>query len=184
MRIMLPLSLSLLLSQGLDAQAPSPVDRAAIRREVEGRTQAMSEAFRRGDLRGVARFYADDARMYASGTVVEGRGEIDRFWLKVRNPLTWTMETVDVGGSRDEPYQLVRSTLVERSRGHADTSFAMCLLQWRRDESGQLRIRLDVYANYPHGNFDLSTAPQPDSAAWMNARTIGWSRPSRPRRSG
>lgn len=70
------------------------------------------------------------------------------------------IETVDVGGSRDEPYQLVRSTLVSGSRRHRDTSYAMCLLVWRREANGELRIRLDVYANYPEGDFDLSQVRQ------------------------
>jgi len=185
MRIMIPCTLLLLSARGLPAQAPSPVDRAAIRREVESRTLAMSEAYRRGDMRGVARFYADDARLYSTGTMIEGRAEIDLFWRKVRNPLTWTMETVDVGGSRDEPYQLVRSILIHGDRVHADTSFTMCLLVWRRDANGQLRIRLDVYADYSRDDFNLSSSgrPVPD-AAWVKARTIGWSRPSRARRSG
>ena len=173
-----------LVAPGLAAQTPSQADRAAIRREVESRTQAMSEAFQRGNLRAVARFYADDAKILASGTRVEGRAEIDRFWLKIRNPLAWTMETIDVGGSRDEPFQLVRSTLVERTRNHADTSFAMCLLIWKREANGQLRIRLDVYATYPPGHFDVSRFLLPDSAAWRNARTTGWSWPARARRSG
>ena len=147
--------LLIVLPGSLTAQNRPEFDRAAIQREVEGRTRAMSQAFQRGDLRTVARFYADDARLYASGTRIEGRAEIDRFWEKVRNPSSWVMETVDVGGSRDEPYQLVRSTLVERARGHADTSFTMCLLVWRREADGQLRIRLDVWANYPH-EFELS----------------------------
>ena len=144
----------------LAGQARPVAERAAIEREVEGRTRAMVQAFERDDLAAVARFYADDARIYASGTRVEGRSAIDRFWRKIIQPVSWEMETVDVGGSRDEPYQLVRSTLVSGPRRHRDTSYAMCLLVWRRDANGELRIRLDVYANYPEDNFDVSQVRQ------------------------
>jgi ketosteroid isomerase-like protein len=134
----------------------SNADRAAIRREVDSRTRAMIEAFERGDLRTVARFYADDARIYASGTAIEGRSEIDRFWLKIRHPVSWELETIDVGGSRDEPYQLVKSTMVDGLDRHKDTSFAICLLVWRREADGTLRIRIDLYANLSEAEFELA----------------------------
>ena len=158
LNVRVSLSMALCLSVStLTAQArPAAPDRSQIRREVESRTRGMIQAFERGDLRAVARFYADDARIYASGTAVEGRAEIDRFWLKIRHPSSWVMETVDVGGSRDEPYQLVRSILVQKAGVHADTSLAMCLLVWRREADGLLRVRLDVFAVLPEAKIGLS----------------------------
>jgi ketosteroid isomerase-like protein len=157
MRLSVPVLFLLITPLPLAAQVRSTdSERASIHREVEARTRAMAAAFGRGDMRAVARFYADDARLYASGTRIEGRAEIDRFWGKIERPLSWVMETIEVGGSRDEPYQLIRSTLVEQIRSHSDTSFAICLLIWKREANGQLRIRLDVYANYPHSDFDVS----------------------------
>lgn len=139
------------------AQANRPsAERVAIQREVEALTLAMAQAFERGDLRAVAHFYADDARIYGSGTSAVGRREIDRFWQRIRHPKSWQMQTIDVGGSRDEPYLLVRSTLVEKAGVHADTSLVMCLLVWRREADGRLRIRLDVYADLKGSDSQLS----------------------------
>lgn len=122
---------------------------AVNRQEVEAQAQLMIQAFERGDLRAVARFYTDDARIYASGKQVEGRAAIDEFWQGIRHPYSWTMQTVDVGGGRDEPFLMVRSTLIEKWGNHADTSRTMCLMTWRRERDGKLKIENDVFAVLP-----------------------------------
>ena len=131
-------------------RSPGSTDRVAIQQEVEARALAMAQAFERGDLRAVAGFYADDGRIYASGTKIEGRRAIDELWLKIRHPSSWLLQTIDVGGSRDEPYLLVRSTLVEKNGVHVDSSLTMCLMTWRRGRDGILRIQNDVYGLLPH----------------------------------
>lgn len=134
--------------------SPIPL-RAAIQQEVEAQVLLMTQAFERGDMKAVAQFYTDDARIYGSGSKVEGRARIDEFWQKMRHPYSWTMETVDVGGSRDEPFLLSRSTLVERWAGHTDTSRTMCLTTWRRGADGKLKIRNDVFAPIPERNVSM-----------------------------
>jgi len=133
---------------------PSP-GRVAIEQEVEGQARLMTQAFARGDMDAVARFYADDARIYASGQRAEGRTKIDALWQAVQHPYSWTMQTVDVGGSRDEPFLLVRSTMIEKWGSHADTSRTMCLMTWRRGSDGKLRIENDVYAVMGERDFSM-----------------------------
>ena len=160
MAIRMPIALLALPLMPLAGQARPVADRAAIEREVQGRTRAMVQAFEQGDIMAVARFYADDARIYASGTRVEGRSAIDRFRRKIHQPVSWEMETVDLGGS---PGRAVSAGSFHAGIGaaaHRDTSYAMCLLVWRRDANGELRIRLDVYANFPEGDFNLSQVRQ------------------------
>ena len=151
---LVPTAAIVLLSLSQRRSNPT-AERVAIEREVEGQALRMMQAFERGDLKAVARFYTDDARLYTSGKRAEGRAEIDAFWQRVRHPHSWTMQTVDVGGSRDEPFILVRSTLVEKWANHADTSRTMCLMTWRREGDGELRIENDVYAVMPEGGFGM-----------------------------
>jgi ketosteroid isomerase-like protein len=139
--VLIPAAVLALASAG---QSTNP--RVALQQEVEAQALLMAQAFERGDMKAVARFYADDARIYASGKRVEGRTDIEEFWNEIRHPSSWLMQTVDVGGSRDEPYLMVRSTLVEKWSGHADTSRTMCLMTWRRGSDGKLKIQNDVFA--------------------------------------
>lgn len=131
----------------LQAQSPDP---AAIRTEVESVNRAMETAFNRGDLLAVARFYADDAVIMGPGTRVRGRERVDQYWLGISNPKSWRLEVFEVGGSRDEPWQLGRSTLVSgSSSGQDHTSVVDFIVLWRRQADGQLRIYVDMY---PGGN--------------------------------
>jgi ketosteroid isomerase-like protein len=130
--------------------------RRAIQQETEAQTIRMTQAFKRGDLAAVARFYSDDAQMISGGTEIRGRREIDRFWGKILHPSSLQMQTLEVGGSKDEPFQLVRSILVEQAGAHADTSLTTCLLIWRRGPDGQLRIFIDMFAHTPRDLADRS----------------------------
>lgn len=132
-----------LLGSEQDDQGPD------LRSEVEAQTRAMSAAFARDDMRAVARFYADDAALYHPGGIVtRGRAQLDTFWSRIEHPVSWTMTTIDVGGSRDEPHQLVASVLVQdEAGGHRTVSRTMCLFIWRRDASGRLRVHIDMYTH-------------------------------------
>lgn len=152
--LLIPMAGIALISVTQRSSSPTAA-RVAIEQEVEAQALLMIQAFERGDMKAVARFYTDDARIYASGKRVEGRTEIDAFWQQVRHPHSWTMQTVDVGGSRDEPFLLVRSTLIEKWSIHADTSRSMCLMTWRRGSDGKLRIENDVYAVMGNREFSM-----------------------------
>jgi ketosteroid isomerase-like protein len=120
--------------------------RDVIRREVEAQTRAMSAAFVRGDMNAVAQFYADDAEIYTpGGHVVSGRRELDRFWRKVEDPVSWTMTTVEAGGSTSEPHHLVESVMIHGRGQDRSVSRVYCLFLWRRDADGRLRVKVDMY---------------------------------------
>ena len=135
-------------SFGQSAAPAASTSNDGIRREVEAVNRAMEEAFNRGDLVGVARFYADDARiMGPRGEIVQSRERLDRYWAGIRNmnPRSWKLDVIEVGGSRDEPWQLGRSTLVTGTAGQEQSSITDFIVLWRRQADGQLRIYIDLY---------------------------------------
>ena len=132
-------------------QATSPVSRVppqdpALRAEIQAVNDSMVAAFNSGDMLAVARFYADDARIDGErGVLVQGRAAVDTYWASIRNPKSWKLDVIDVGGHRDSPYQIGRSTLVTSGPNGDRTSVVEFLAIWRRDARGSLRMVVDYY---------------------------------------
>jgi hypothetical protein len=74
-----------------------------------------------------------------------GRAAIDSYWVARPRPESWNIETLEVGGSRDQPWQHARSMRINRTAAGADTSYTTFILVWKRDSAGKLRIYLDLY---------------------------------------
>lgn len=126
------------------AQATPVADTAALRREVEQLNRDMESAFNRGDARGAAAYYADDAIVRtAGGIVAQGREAIDRYFLSIDHPKSWKLDVIQVGGTSDMAYQVGRSTLVHGSPER--TSIVQFLVIWKRQSDGRLRMLLDYY---------------------------------------
>lgn len=107
---------------------------------------SMAAAFNAGDMRAVARFYTDDARVDGKGgDLVQGREAVDAYWSNIRNPKSWKLEVLEVGGHPDHPYQIGRSTLVTSSPSGDRTSVVEFLAIWRREAHGSLRLAVDYY---------------------------------------
>lgn len=117
-----------------------------LRREIDSLNAAMMAAFRRGDLRAVARFYADDARIVGPRrSVTAGREAIDRYWTGVAGAKSWKLEVVDVGGSRDDAYQVGVSSLTTVRDGAEATYTTDFVVIWKRQPNGEMKIALDLY---------------------------------------
>ncbi len=118
-----------------------------LRTEIEARNREMSAALERGDGLAVARIYADDARLVGPGdeAPVVGREAIDRYWTRIRNVTRWQLDVLEVGGSRDDAYQVGRSTLVHGEGEKQRTSVVDFVLVWKRGADGKLYIHLDFY---------------------------------------
>ena len=117
----------------------------ALRREIEALNRQMEEAFNRGDLRAVARFYADDGRVVGPGGMdVRGRAALDEYWTGIRQPRSWKLDVLTVDGTRDMAWQLGRSTLVAGPEG-SPPSVVDFLLVWKRQPDGALKIQVDFY---------------------------------------
>ena len=120
--------------------------RPDLRAELVAMNDSLISAFDGANAAGVARFYADDARMDGErGQVVQGRAAIDRFWTDVRNPKSWKLEAIAVGGRPDQPYEIGRSTIVTSGPNGDRVSSVEYLLIWRRDVRGGLRIVVDYF---------------------------------------
>lgn len=132
-------------AQGGTAQQPRTA-RRDLKAELVAMNDSLVSAFNRGNAAAVARFYADDARMDGErGTVVQGREAIDRFWADLKNPKSWKLEVIAVGGRPDQPYEIGRSTIVTSGPNGDRVSVVEYLLIFRRDARGRLRIIVDYY---------------------------------------
>ena len=123
----------LLLSLPLLAQPP--------REEIEKLNQEMMAALARNDGLAVARIYADDAKIVGpKRETVAGREAIDRYWSRIKDA-KWTLEVKEIGGTKDDAYQIGVSTLAS-PRGTYTCDFVVI---WKRGADGKLRIHLDLY---------------------------------------
>ena len=120
--------------------------RAAIVREVCAANRAMEAAISRRDVMAVAAIYSDSGRLLGPGgrTEAVGRAAIDRYWRNIGNARSWRLDVLGVGGHRDSPYQIGRSTLVIDSPSGPQTHVTQFVVLWRR-ENGRLRILIDSY---------------------------------------
>lgn len=136
-----------LLLAATAATAQTPVARdSALRREVEGLNRAMETAFGRGDLKGVAAFYADNAVVRSAHQVAAvGRSALDAYWAGIASPKSWKLDVygVTAGPNTNLVYQTGRSTLVSGSPPR--TSVFDFVVVWQRQSNGQLKIVLDYY---------------------------------------
>jgi ketosteroid isomerase-like protein len=144
-------TLRLLVLAGLLAQAgtlhaqPASAE-SALHREIRAVNDSMVAAFNSGNMLAVARFYADDARVDGEkGAVVQGRAALDKYWNDIRNAKSWKLEIIAVGGPKDFPWQVGRSTLVQSSPQGDRTSVVEFLALWRRESGGGLRMVMDYY---------------------------------------
>jgi ketosteroid isomerase-like protein len=145
MRIALVALVAVITTTSLAVAEPT-----ALRREIEAQNVAMTTAFNRGDLAAVAKLYADDARIMGPGDPpVRGRKAIDAYWTQLKQPRSWKLVVLEVGGSADEPWQLGRSTLVTGAAGQERTSIVDFIVLWRRGPGGKLRIYVDMYVPGP-----------------------------------
>ena len=126
------------------AFAQATTDTAALRREVEQLNREMEAAVNRGDLKGAAAYYADDAIVRTAGQVVaQGRRAVDEYFTGIAHAKSWKLDVIQVGGTRDNAWQVGRSTLVHGQPER--TSVVQFLVIWRRQADGKLRIALDYY---------------------------------------
>ena len=134
------------LAIGLIVPAALHAQRSNLRQEIDSLNRAMEQAFAKGDVMAVARFYADDARLMGPrGGDVSGRAAIDRYWSGIKGAKSWKLEVLEVGGDRTTAYQVGRSTLVTAGAGGDQTSVSRFVVIWKRQPDGRFRIALDFY---------------------------------------
>lgn len=136
------------LATAVAAQAPAvPVARSALHAEIRLLNDSMEAAFQRGDMAAVASYYTDDARMWGPDVPeIRNRAAIDAYWIRVRDPVRWRLEVLDVGGSSALAYQVGRSHLTARGADGSERTYTTDFVAvWERQETGALRIILDLW---------------------------------------
>ena len=127
-------------------ESESELDNAALRREIVEANRRMVEAMKRGDLAGVARFYADDAMiLFHRGRKIQGRQAVDNYWTSIKGAKDWKLDVIEVGGSRDEAYQIGKSSFTSEVNGKESTYTCDFLVIWKRQKDGALKIYVDIY---------------------------------------
>ena len=123
----------------------APVPDSA-REQIEGLNRQMMETFKRGDMLGVARFYADNATIFSyRGRKIEGRQAIDRYWTGIKNGRAWKLEVIEVGGQGDAIYQIGKSSLTTGTDGKESTYVCDFVIIWKRQPDGVYKIYVDIY---------------------------------------
>ena len=122
----------------LNAQQPTSVND-----EIRNANRAMADAWRRNDPQAIAGMYTDDARIIGpSGSVIEGRANIDRYWAGFpMQSRTWTLDVIEAGGTRDLAYQWGRYTISGGPRSQTADFIGI----WRRQANGELRLAVDYW---------------------------------------
>ena len=121
-------------------------DKASIRREIEDMNRRMVETMKRGDLLGVSRFYADDAMiLFHRGKKIQGRKAIDAYWTSIKGAKDWKLDVIEVGGSRDEVYQIGKSSFTSEADGKENTYTCDFVVIWKRQTDGAYKIYVDIY---------------------------------------
>lgn len=121
-------------------------DVADIRPLIEEHNRKMVEAFKRGDLLAVSRFYADDATIFSyRGEKVRGREAIDKYWTSIKGGKDWKLEVLELGGDKETVYQIGRSTLTTEREGRQSTYACDFVVIWKRQKDGAYKIHVDIY---------------------------------------
>ncbi|MDQ3687913.1 MAG: DUF4440 domain-containing protein [Acidobacteriota bacterium] len=127
-------------------ESESEAEKAAIRREIVETNRRMVETMKRGDLAGVARFYADDAMiLFHRGQKIQGRQAVDAYWTSIKGAKDWKLDVIEVGGNRDEAYQMGKSSFTSEADGKESTYTCDFVAVWKRQKDGALRIYVDIY---------------------------------------
>ena len=128
------------------ADSESEAEKAEISREIAENNRRMVEAMKRRDLAGVARFYADDATiLFHRGQKIRGRQAVDNYWTSIKGAKDWKLDVVEVGGSRDEAYQIGKSSFTSEVDGKESNYTCDFLAVWKRQKDGALKIYVDIY---------------------------------------
>jgi ketosteroid isomerase-like protein len=120
--------------------------RDPLRQIVEERNRKVIEDFKKGDMRAVARSYADDATIYfPRGKKVHGREAIDRYWQSVKGAKDWKLETFEVGGTNEAIYEVGRSSLTTEVEGKETTYVCDYVVIWKRQKDGTYLTHTDIF---------------------------------------
>jgi uncharacterized protein (TIGR02246 family) len=117
-----------------------------LRAEIAALHVAMEEAFRNGNLLGVAAVYADDAVILGhNGKRVAGRAAIDDYWTSLYGGEDWELTLLDVEGEGGLWIERGRSKITVIRDEQKRVSEVEFVLVWQRQPDGALLIKVDAF---------------------------------------
>jgi uncharacterized protein (TIGR02246 family) len=117
-----------------------------MRQTIESLNQAMTEAFKRGDRRDIAQFYAADGMLIGPrGQRFEGRDAIATYWASFVTAKDWHLEMLEFDGDGTIVYQVARSKITHDIGGKELISTVDVVLIWKRQQDNTYRIYVDSY---------------------------------------
>jgi ketosteroid isomerase-like protein len=129
-----------------EAQQKNDAPPKDMREDVAKWNRAMEDAMKKGDLQGVANFYADNALLLGpNGYSVSGRKAIDEYWTKLQSPKDWKLDVLSVEGGKGVIIQRGRSKLVYAPEGKERVSQVEFVLVWQQQKDGSYKIAVDAY---------------------------------------
>ena len=106
----------------------------------------MDACLMRGDLRGYAAFYSDEATIIGTDKrKIQGRAAIDAFCLAMTGITEANAVVLDVGMSGDLIYQVATSFARWERDGTEGSYLCDCMYLWRLEADGVYRIFLDAF---------------------------------------
>ena len=123
-----------------------PTATSGVRDEIERLNREMDACLVRGDLRGYADFYSDDATIIGfDKRKIQGRAAIDQFCFDMTGITEAKAVVLDVGASGDFIYQVATSFSRWVRNGEAGSYLCDCMYVWRKEADNTYRIFLDAY---------------------------------------
>lgn len=123
-------------------------DPAAIRAAIEDVDRAFSAAFDRDDTLVISALYTEDAMLLPPNhEPVMGRDSIAAFWGPLLTPAMKSLhlETTEVGGAKDDVYEVGNYTLLAADGSTADRGKYVVLL--KRQSDGGWRLYRDMWSS-------------------------------------
>ena len=117
-----------------------------LRKTIESLNRAMTEAFKCGDRRKVAQFYAADGLLIGPrGQRIVGRDAIAAYWSSFVTAKDWHLEVVEFDGDGSVVYQIARSKITHDIGGKELIGTVDVVLIWKRQQDNTYRIYVDSY---------------------------------------
>lgn len=117
-----------------------------LRKTIESLNRAMTEAFKCGDRRSVAQFYAADGLLIGPcGQRIVGRDAIAAYWSSFVTAKDWHLEVLEFDGDGSIVYQIARSKITHDIGGKELIGTVDVVLIWKRQPDNTYRIYVDSY---------------------------------------
>jgi len=119
----------------------SPEEQAIL-----SKMEAMTQAYRDNDLKGVANIYSDNAVLIGENQRIEGRSAIDRYWMALEGRgISWDLENKRLEVDENMAFQEGVSRMRYKYDGEERLSEVRFTLVWQKI-AGEWKIAVDHYS--------------------------------------